>query len=267
MKRRTFIKNGILGTIGTAIIPGSILPGRNCTTTQSDILGPYWSHNHPRRTILANSEEPGTRIFISGVVTADDCETPIQNALVDVWHANDNGCYSVFQECQSGNSNNDPYNLRGIISTDQNGYYGFESIFPGYYAGRPRHFHYKITSPSGLELITQCYFEVDPLIDGDWEQNHPGLVIPLEETENGLFGEFNIVLNEEVSAVSVDSKPFSLPKRFSLDIVYPNPFNNSVKIDFTINNFGYVDIGIYDVTGKWVSNLIGKNLHITGLLK
>ena len=261
MKRRTFIKNGILGTIGTAIIPGSILPGRNCTTTQSDILGPYWSHNHPRRTILANSEEPGTRIFISGVVTADDCETPIQNALVDVWHANDNGCYSVFQECQSGNSNNDPYNLRGIISTDQNGYYGFESIFPGYYAGRPRHFHYKITSPSGLELITQCYFEVDPLIDGDWEQNHPGLVIPLEETENGLVGEFNIVLNEEVSAVSVDSKPFSLPKRFSLDIVYPNPFNNSVKIDFTINNFGYVDIGIYDITGKWVSNLIGKNLH------
>ena len=151
--------------------------------------------------------------------------------------------------------------MRGIISTDQNGYYGFESIFPGYYAGRPRHIHYKITSPSGLELITQCYFEVDPLIDGDWEHNHSGLVIPLEETENGLVGEFNIVLNEEVSAVSVDSKPFSLPKRFSLDIVYPNPFNNSIKIDFTINNFGYVDIGIYDITGKWVSNLIGKSLH------
>ena len=210
---------------------------------------------------MANSEEPGTRIFISGVVTADDCETPIQNALVDVWHANDNGCYSVFQECQSGNSNNDPYNLRGIISTDQNGYYGFESIFPGYYAGRTRHFHYKITSPSGLELITQCYFEVDPLIDGDWEQNHPGLVIPLEETENGLVGEFNIVLNEEVSAVSVDSNPFSLPKRFALDTVYPNPANNSIKIDFTINNFGYVDIGIYDITGKWVSNLVGKKMY------
>ena len=83
----------------------------------------------------------------------------------------------------------------------------------------------------------------------------------MEETESGLVGEFNIVLNEEVSAVSVDSKPFSLPKRFSLEKVYPNPFNNSIKIDFTINNFGYVDIGIYDITGKWVSNLIGKNLH------
>ena len=36
---------------------------------------------------------------------------------------------TVFQECQSGNSNNDQYNLRGLIVTDQNGYYGFESIF------------------------------------------------------------------------------------------------------------------------------------------
>ena len=137
-------------------------------------------------------------------------------------------CYTVFQECQSGNSNNDPYNLRGIISTDQNGCYGFESIFPGYYAGRPRHFHYKITSPSGLELITQCYFEVDPLIDGDWEENHPGLVIPLEETENGLVGVFDIVMNEEASIVSIDNKPFTLPKRFSLNTLYPNPFNNSI---------------------------------------
>ena len=103
--------------------------------------------------------------------------------------------------------------MRGIISTDQNGYYGFESIFPGYYAGRPRHFHYKITSPSGLELITNA-IEVDPLIDGDWEENHPGLVIPLEETENGLVGVFDIVMNEEASIVSIDNKPFTYQKIF-----------------------------------------------------
>ena len=242
-------------------MPGSILSSRDCPVTQSDILGPYWSQNHPQRTVLANSEEPGTRIFISGVVTADDCETPIQNALVDVWHANDDGCYTVFQECQSGNSSNDPYNLRGIISTDQNGFYSFESILPGYYAGRPRHFHYKITSPSGLELVTQCYFEVDPLTDGDWEENHPGLVIPLEETEYGLVGVFNIVMDEEASLTSIENKPPTLPKRFYLEAAYPNPFNNSIKIDFTINNFGYVDLGIYDITGKWVSNLIGKKMH------
>ena len=273
MKRRTFIKNGILGTIGTAIIPGSILPGRDCTTTQSDILGPYWSHNHPRRTILANSEEPGTRIFISGVVTADDCETPIQNALVDIWHANDNGCYSVFQECQSGNSNNDPYNLRGIISTDQNGFYGFESIFPGYYAGRPRHFHYKITSPSGLELITQCYFEVDPLIDGDWEENHPGLVIPLEETENGLVGIFDIVMNEEASIVN--KSPTTLTSTGGLVTAVPNsPNRSTVRFSpFSLAGAKTAHIGMcifprLSKTSKSVSDKLDTsngNLKLTGI--
>ena len=261
MKRRKFIKHGILGTIGAGIIPGSILSSRDCTVTQPDILGPYWSGNHPRRTILASAEEPGTRIFISGIITTDDCETPIQNALVDVWHANNDGCYTIFQECQSGNSNNDPHNLRGIITTDQNGYYSFESIFPGYYTGRPRHFHYKITSPSGLELVTQCYFEVDPLIDENWDENHPGLVIPLEETESGLVGILDIVMNEDSSFVRIDNKPFISPNEFSLNTVYPNPFNNSIKIDFTINSFGYVDIGIYDIEGKWILNLIGKKMQ------
>ena len=260
MKRRTFIKNGVFGALGAGIMPDAILSGRNCTVTHSDILGPYWSPNHPQRNILANSEEPGTRIFISGIVTADDCETPIQNAIVDVWHANDDGCYTVFQECQSGNSNNDLYNLRGIIITDQNGYYSFESIFPGYYAGRPRHFHYKITSPSGLELVTQCYFENDSMIDEGWEENHPGLVIPLEETENGLVGNFDIAMNEEATVVSIDNKPYTLQNIFSIDTVYPNPFNNEVMVDFTINNSGYVDIGIYDIAGKWISNLIGEKM-------
>ena len=102
MKRRSFIKNGIIGTLGAGIMPSSILSSRDCTITHSDILGPYWSPNHPHRTILANLEEPGTRIFISGVVTTNDCETPIQNALVDVWQANNDGCYTVFQDCQSG---------------------------------------------------------------------------------------------------------------------------------------------------------------------
>ena len=71
-----------MGTIGAGIIPSSLLSGRDCDTTFPDILGPYWSGGRPQRTVLANSEEPGTRIFISGNVTANDCETPIPNASV-----------------------------------------------------------------------------------------------------------------------------------------------------------------------------------------
>ncbi len=261
MKRRKFIKTGILGTIGAGIFPSSILSGRDCETTYPDILGPYWSQDHPQRIILANADEPGTRIFISGIVTANDCETPIQNALVDVWHANNEGCYTVFQDCESGNSDNDPYNLRGIIMTDENGYYGFESIWPGYYADRPRHFHYKITTPSGLELVTQCYFEIDPYINDSWQEDHPGLVIPLEETADGLVGIFDIVMDEEVIDASIENHPYLSPRGFNINTLFPNPFNNSIQVGFTISDPGYVNISIYDIAGKWVFNLVGKNMQ------
>jgi len=123
MKRRQFIKLGLLGTAVTGIAPGVFLKGRDCDLTSDDILGPYWSQNHPYRTVLAHGDEPGTRIFISGTVQANDCETPLHNAIVDVWHANNSGCYTVFQECNSGNSEEDPYNLRGQMLTNENGEY------------------------------------------------------------------------------------------------------------------------------------------------
>ena len=151
--------------------------------------------------------------------------------------------------------------MRGIIITNENGYYTFESILPGYYSGRPRHFHYKITTPSGTELVTQCYFDNDPFVDDEWEENHPGLVIPLEETEIGLVGIFDIVINEEVSEVGIDYNSNLSFKEFSINTAYPNPFNNKIRIDFTINNNGHVDIGIYDITGKWITNIIGKHMQ------
>ena len=272
MKRRTFIKTGLLGAFATGITPVSLLKGRDCDTTSPDILGPYWAEDHPYRTVLANSEEPGTRVFISGTVKANDCETPIENALVDVWHANDDGCYTVFMECDSGNSDEDPYNLRGIIVTGENGQYGFESIWPGYYSGRPRHYHYKITTPHGSELVTQCYFEGDPQITEQWEENHPGLVIPLEETENGLVGVFDIIMDEEATEVGIENEPDPVPRKFILHPAYPNPFNNSARIEFRISRPGHVSIGVYDAAGKWVTSIIEKqmqggthNLHWKGL--
>ena len=261
MKRRTFIKTGLLGAFATGITPVSLLEGRDCDTTSPDILGPYWAEDHPYRTVLANSEEPGTRVFISGTVKANDCETPIENALVDVWHANDDGCYTVFMECDSGNSDEDPYNLRGIIVTGENGEYGFESIWPGYYSGRPRHYHYKITTPHGSELVTQCYFEGDPQITEQWEENHPGLVIPLEETENGLVGIFNIIMDEEASEVGIENEPAFVPRKFILHPTYPNPFNNSTRIEFSISSPGHVSIGVYDNAGKWVTSIIEKQMQ------
>ena len=260
MKRRKFLKNGLISLAGVTIYP-SLLNARDCDLTSSDIEGPYWSQNHPNRTILASLDEPGTRIFISGSVKYNDCETPIPNTQVDVWHANDEGCYTIFQECESGNSEQDPFNLRGIMETDENGNYAFESIFPGYYSGRPRHFHYKATTPSGLEHITQCYFQTDPNIDDQWEDSHPGLVIPLTETEEGFIGSFDIVLNEPYLGFYKENVTSPFFEDFHMKTIYPNPFNSSTQIQYKINKPGNVSISIYDISGKWITSLLNKKMN------
>jgi protocatechuate 3,4-dioxygenase beta subunit len=260
LKRRKFLRNGLISIAGAMVYP-PLLMARDCELTSSDIEGPYWSQDHPNRTILANLDEPGTRIFISGSVKYNDCETPIPNTQIDVWHANDDGCYTIFQECQSGNSGQDPFNLRGIMETDENGNYAFESILPGYYSGRPRHFHYKATTPSGLEHITQCYFQTDPTIDDQWEESHPGLVIPLTETQEGLIGSFDIILNETYLGLNRKKVTSTLLNEFQVEAVYPNPFNNSTKICYKIDKPGNVNISIYDISGKWIISLLNKKIN------
>ena len=37
---------------------------------------------------------------------------------------------------------------------------------------------------------------------------------------------------------------------------YPNPFNPSTTIEFTIPNYSYVSIKVYDIRGRLVSTLI-----------
>jgi hypothetical protein len=39
MKRRAFIKNSIMGTIGVGIMPTSLFSSRDCVATHPDILG------------------------------------------------------------------------------------------------------------------------------------------------------------------------------------------------------------------------------------
>ncbi|NEP83692.1 MAG: dioxygenase, partial [Okeania sp. SIO3B3] len=47
----------------------------------------------PFTTVLAPPKMPGTRLTITGTVFAADCETPLPNALVEVWHADTSGSY------------------------------------------------------------------------------------------------------------------------------------------------------------------------------
>ena len=198
ISRGKFIYYGAIGTLA-ATIPTRLI-AQVCDLTTADIAGPFYEPNSPLRTLIAHPDEPGTRLFISGQVKGIDCQ-PLQNAMVEVWQADDDGCYSIFYVCENGVIE-DEFKLRGTIMTNSEGYYGYESILPANYANRPRHIHYKITAPDGTSLITQLYFENDSLCENDpWCSGAEDRIIPLTEEGEALSGQFDITLDTDMVSI------------------------------------------------------------------
>jgi protocatechuate 3,4-dioxygenase beta subunit len=112
----------------------------------------------------------GERIIVHGYVL-DENRRPVVNALVEVWQANAGGRYRHKKDSYIAPI--DPnFGGCGRVLTDQDGHYVYRTIKPGPYPWRnhvndwrPAHIHYSL-SGSGFaqRLITQMYFEGDPLI-------------------------------------------------------------------------------------------------------
>lgn len=88
----------------------------------------------------------GTPLVLTGQVLDTKCQ-PVGGALLDWWHADDDGNYD-----------NDGYKLRGHQYADKQGHFRLETIVPGLYPGRTRHFHVKVKGPGKAVLTTQLYF-------------------------------------------------------------------------------------------------------------
>jgi protocatechuate 3,4-dioxygenase, beta subunit len=143
----------------------------------SEITGPIFSSDElgPMDNDLimnyAKSGLPiGERIIVHGFVL-DENRRPVRNALVEVWQANAGGRYRHKKDTYIAPI--DPnFGGCGRVLTDQDGHYVYRTIKPGPYPWRnyvndwrPAHIHYSL-SGSGFaqRLITQMYFEGDPLI-------------------------------------------------------------------------------------------------------
>jgi catechol 1,2-dioxygenase len=131
-----------------------------CRTTTGDARGPFFEDGAPMRTKIADDNEPGERIDLSGQVLADDCTSPVAGALLDVWQADKDGGYH-----DAGTE----YRLRGQVITDAQGRFMVETIKPGHYengpgAWRPAHIHFTVTKPGYTPVTTQLYFAGDPYL-------------------------------------------------------------------------------------------------------
>lgn len=178
---------GSAGTAGQAGAGGGLCgqPTPGCLITDDNILGPFYKADAPFKADLTDGSV-GTPLIVSGTVYCSDCVTPLANAVVDVWQANDSGIYDSVG-----------YVLRGKMETNADGKYEYASILPGFYLNgaqyRPRHIHYKVSHPQGTALTTQLYFQGDPYIDID-PFVKPSLVKPLTQQGPLYHCNFDIVL-------------------------------------------------------------------------
>jgi len=207
MDRKEFIINSTLAVFAVSmssckkdddkvIAGGPLTPVTDCETT-SDILGPYYRAGAPDRYDLTFTGIAGNVIELKGKVFKEDCSTPLENALVEVWHCDTAGNYD--------NSSSD-FKHRGTRTTNTSGEYAFKTILPGKYKNgtlyRPSHIHFKITHSDSEELVSQIYFQNDPHIETDpWASTKNAerriLPITLEDVNGNLAIEFDISLTNK----------------------------------------------------------------------
>lgn len=112
----------------------------------------------------------GPRIIVHGTLRDEDGR-PVPGKLIEVWQANAGGRYRHAKEGYLAPLDSN-FGGCGRMITDETGGYSFRTVKPGAYPWpngvndwRPAHIHFSLFGPSfGQRLITQMYFEGDPMI-------------------------------------------------------------------------------------------------------
>lgn len=143
----------------------------------SEITGPTFGHNDLGdldndliKNYAQTGDAIGERIILHGRVL-DENARPVPNTLVEIWQANAGGRYRHKKDMYLAPI--DPnFGGCGRTMTDEDGYYFFRTVKPGAYpwrnwvnSWRPAHIHVSVFGTAFAQrLITQLYFEGDPLI-------------------------------------------------------------------------------------------------------
>ena len=161
----------------TSVTRSPSLPLLTLQQTPSEITGPTFGQgdigpldNDLTLNFSQGGMPVGERIILHGRVL-DGNGRPVPGTLVEIWQANASGRYRHKRDAYLGAL--DPnFGGCGRTLTDETGYYFFRTIKPGPYpwlnhvnSWRPRHIHVSVFGASfSQRLITQLYFEGDPLI-------------------------------------------------------------------------------------------------------
>lgn len=219
------------------------------TPTTTDILGPFYRPGAPLLNNLIPAGSKGTPLNLAGTIFQNDGKTPLPNALVEIWHCDENANYDNTSE---------DYIFRGAAKTGKNGKYDFKTILPVPYQAipndesswRPAHIHMRISSDSQQDLITQIYFKGDKYIPTDPSSKAP-------QAANRILGISKNVSNESIVTFDiVMSKEFPLDKEAYKRITGLYQFGNN-----TIEFFKSDDLLFMKWNGQLMSSFkyLGNN--------
>jgi len=143
----------------------------------SEITGPVFGHdelgpldNDLIRNYAKSGDPIGERIIVHGRVLDEEGHA-VPGTLLEFWQANAGGRYRHKKDSYLAPI--DPnFGGCGRTITDENGHYFFRTVKPGPYpwrnfvnSWRPAHIHFSVFGTGFVQrLITQMYFEGDPLI-------------------------------------------------------------------------------------------------------
>lgn len=146
------------------------------TLSETTGPGPAWSEiNEEDADLTTNagtgSPALGERIIVTGRVL-DEHGNGVPGTVLEIWQANSSGRYVHWRETNLAAPLDPNFIGAGQCMTGEDGSYRFTTVKPGPYpwanhpnAWRPAHIHFSVLGPSlGTRLVTQMYFEGDPLL-------------------------------------------------------------------------------------------------------
>ena len=152
-------------------VAGTLEP--SCVVRPEQTEGPYFVDERLNRSDIRSDPtdgrvKSGTPLALTlqlSRLNAGNCHS-LPGAQVDIWHCDALGVYSDVRD--PGFNTIGQKFLRGYQLTDARGSVRFVTVYPGWYAGRTVHIHFKIrTAPvaqRSFEFTSQLYFD-DVLTD------------------------------------------------------------------------------------------------------
>lgn len=166
--RRRFLAGLTLGSTGLIPNRAHSMDAAQSAINQEDLIciltpqseeGPFYLDPKLTRVDITDGRDGVPLRLRLRIIEAGPC-TPVAGARIDVWHCDAHGLYSGYPgqgDDRSVDTSGQTF-LRGTQITDAGGWATFITVYPGWYAGRATHIHFKAFLDDRNVLMGQMYF-------------------------------------------------------------------------------------------------------------